>query len=78
MRETEGKRDRVGGKPTGREEPEKAHDEKEPHGPDGADELAVPDYVMRDFGGDPGERTGGIEQTPWPYPKRSTRGERRN
>ena len=54
MRGTKAKRNRTNegplGKPTGREELGKCQGEAEPGGPDGADDLAVPDYVMRDFG----------------------------
>ncbi len=38
------------GKPSGREELGKRQGEAEPGGQGGADGLAVPDYVMRDFG----------------------------
>jgi hypothetical protein len=50
--ESKAKQDERGplGKPTGREELGKCQGEAEPGGPDGADDLAVPDYVMRDFG----------------------------
>jgi hypothetical protein len=54
MRGTKAKRNRTKegplGKPTGREELGKCQGEAEPGVPDGADDLAVPDYVMRDFG----------------------------
>lgn len=65
MRRTKAKPNRTKegplGKPNGREELGKCQGEAEPGGPDGADDLAVPDYVMRDFGSsEKGDRDNGI------------------
>ena len=47
MRETEEKRGWPENKPVGREEFGRVHDGEVPHG---ANDLAIPDYVMWDFG----------------------------
>ena len=48
MRETEHKRAWAENKSIGREECGRIHDEEDPRG--AGEALAIPDYVMRDFG----------------------------
>lgn len=48
MRETEARRSRAGNEPAGRDELGRVHDEE--HTRRGANEWAIPDYVMWDFG----------------------------